>query len=685
MGQPTLLELRDGRCDLAVYNEACAFYLTSKSLAGETPSEELLENAEKWIRDGIFLPVELMQDDPFLCRVVLGPMREDEQHEWVGRLQWKLHIPDGVLVVAAGCEYVMGEFDPEDDYWDEFVHFIDVPHGDYKVTVYTHLPGINGEWVLECTGQAEPLGTWFRRSRPGQNMPAWLAYRAVSDYDSDPGYEEKWEEADYDTLEKAAEENECLGFLFHLEPLTDWDELTQMPTLDDGLFHATDVQKPEPFPLGIQGEDVVDPAKERVESYVPPPVVAADVWARLKDVDLTPVEGGPVALAAEDAWQVHRLAMYCNDNVDGGLSLTFPQGCVPQVEWSTDEDIVVQQTGQTIRLGFPETGERWMLARGLRDLSTQLAAVPDGTSLEALFVDDAGRDAGKQRYRGKIHDGTWHIDHASPPVSQLRLTEALSLVRSAKEEKGIEALNEEEAATILDTIRKDPMFEMVVVNRVGLQLVPTESYAYDGLAAAFLRVRFAEIWPCDEPEQVERPRLFDANKRVAASVTENVYELAKDEVAYAGTFTRFLQGDISVVDARAVARIDEVMQELGFAYLGDVVAERFGGIIMRAYAHSSLPMYATTMLGVGGIATDIYSVFDDGVSQTTTTTLGQHDDPSKKTYKACFPQAEPAELFKQHQELLEQHVQQGRTAQPVDCTIEAFAAAVDEFLVRNYG
>jgi hypothetical protein len=685
MAERTLVKLRAGRRDIAVYNEACAFYLTSENLAGVAPSEELLDEPEKWIRDGIFLPVELMQDDPFLCRVVVGRLRDDERQEWVGKLQWKLRIPDGVLVVAAGCEYVMGEFDPEDDYWDEFVHFIEVPPGDYKVTVYMYLPGINGEWVLECAGRDEQLGTWFRRSRPGQEMPPWLAFQAASDYDTDPGHEEEWQEADFDALHEAAEQNQCLGFLFHLEPLAAWDELTQMPALDHGLFHATEVQKPELFPLGIPGDEIVDPAKERADSYVPPPLVAVDVWSKLKDVDLTLVEGGPVALAAELLWQVHRLAMYCNDNVDGGLSITFPQGSTPTVEWSTDEDIVVSQTGQTIRIGFPETGERWLLARGLRDLGAQLAAAPDGTQIEALFIDDEGSELGRQRYRGCVREGIWYIDHTAPQVSGQRLGEALSLVQAAREENGIQARSEEEADDIIETVRKDPMFELVVVNRVELKLIPTESYAYDELAAAFFRVRFADVWPCKGPEQVERRRLFEAGKRVAASVTSHVYELAKeDEVVFVGSFTRFFQANISVVDDQALAEIDEVFQELELTHLGDLVAEQFGGIILRAYAHVRLPVYVSTMLGVGGIATDLYTVFDDGASQTTTTTIGQRDDPSKKTYKACQPEAEPAELLVLHQQLLDQHQQQGRAAQPIEATIAGFAAAVDEFLVRYY-
>jgi hypothetical protein len=50
----------------------------------------------------------------------------------------------------------MGEFDPEDEYWDEFAHFVEVPPGEYKVTVYMYLPGINGEWVLACTARTRP-------------------------------------------------------------------------------------------------------------------------------------------------------------------------------------------------------------------------------------------------------------------------------------------------------------------------------------------------------------------------------------------------------------------------------------------------------------------------------------------------------------------------------------------------
>src|SRR5437899_2649390 len=95
------------RADLSVYNEAGAFVVTSASVAGSgfTPRDAKWKQA---IEAGRLLPVELVQDDSFILRVVVGgDLEADESDEWVGRMEWKLRVPDGKLAVAAGTELVV--------------------------------------------------------------------------------------------------------------------------------------------------------------------------------------------------------------------------------------------------------------------------------------------------------------------------------------------------------------------------------------------------------------------------------------------------------------------------------------------------------------------------------------------------------------------------------------------------
>src|SRR5262249_10317118 len=149
------------RADLEVYNEATGFMIASAGLCGRDYSA--VESGDKeWrqaIKDGVFLPFELVQDDPFIMRVVLDePLNGQEQGEWVAVTRHKLRIPDGRLVViGGGPEYLWGE-DMED-----FTCFLDVPPGDYLAEVYSYYHGVNGSFCLDKVKPREPIGTYFRR------------------------------------------------------------------------------------------------------------------------------------------------------------------------------------------------------------------------------------------------------------------------------------------------------------------------------------------------------------------------------------------------------------------------------------------------------------------------------------------------------------------------------------------
>src|SRR5262245_21048014 len=85
---------------------------------------------EDWLqaaKEGVFLPFELAQDDPFIPRVVVDePLTAQERDEWGGCTRHKLRIPDGRLaVIGGGPEYLWGED------MAEFTRFLDVPPGDY--------------------------------------------------------------------------------------------------------------------------------------------------------------------------------------------------------------------------------------------------------------------------------------------------------------------------------------------------------------------------------------------------------------------------------------------------------------------------------------------------------------------------------------------------------------------------
>ncbi len=206
---------------------------------------------EEWgqaIKDGVFLTFELVQDDPFIIRVVLDePLSEQEQAEWVGCTRHRLRIPDGCLVViGGGPEYLWGED------MEEFTRFLDVPPGDYQADLYTFYHSINGSYCLNAAGSPEPIGAYFRRTRPGEPFPRWLRNECVDDPGSDPGHDEEWEdvEADYDT-----EQPTYVGFLLRLTPLTDEPEL---PAMEDGWFDiGSGARRPSICPIGVVADHLL--------------------------------------------------------------------------------------------------------------------------------------------------------------------------------------------------------------------------------------------------------------------------------------------------------------------------------------------------------------------------------------------------------------------------------------------
>lgn len=232
------------RVDLDVYNEASGFMITSEGLAGGDYST-VEDGDSAWmdaVREGIFLPFRLYQDDPFVIRVVVDEVLTDhEQEEWVGKLVTKLRVPDGRLaVLAGGQEYLWGED------MEEFSHFLDIPAGDYQAEVYTYLNGVNGESCLEAAGEPEPLGAYFRRTRPGQEFPLWLHNICANYPSNDPEHVAEWrsKQGDYET-----EQPRMVSFLLRLTPLQASPEL---PRIDHGwieIVHGP--RRPTIFPLGI--------------------------------------------------------------------------------------------------------------------------------------------------------------------------------------------------------------------------------------------------------------------------------------------------------------------------------------------------------------------------------------------------------------------------------------------------
>lgn len=258
------------RRDVSVYNEATGFVITSTKVFGKF--EEIDDPEGQWvegIQSGAFLAVELVQDDPIHCRIILDDvLTPEEEGEVVQRCAWKLRVPDGKLVIAGGIECLIEEVDED----DEFVQILDIPRGDYRLDLYTCFAGVNGPYLywgnydIDANKPgatrakpeggplvSEPVGAWFRRTRPGEPFPYWLKCHCLEDERCDPGHEEEWKE----DAEVEEESPPLVDFLVRLTPLERAEPLPEEPPSGKGPFVPARgaVCLPARCPMGLVFEE----------------------------------------------------------------------------------------------------------------------------------------------------------------------------------------------------------------------------------------------------------------------------------------------------------------------------------------------------------------------------------------------------------------------------------------------
>lgn len=174
--------LKDNRAVVSVYHEARGFTMAPRSVCRRDATDFsygpiLADGASP---DGDYLQVVLDHKNGFLGGVVVGSLTDAEQAEWVGRMSGRLDIRCGQLVLP-GC-------------------VVCLPRGKYLVDVYCYFPGqtafrcadrwpnvlSEGNWTSHRSERREPLGSYFRRTRPGEEFPAWLKLVCREDSNEDP-------------------------------------------------------------------------------------------------------------------------------------------------------------------------------------------------------------------------------------------------------------------------------------------------------------------------------------------------------------------------------------------------------------------------------------------------------------------------------------------------------------------
>ncbi len=428
------------RRDVHVPNESDAFVFASASQRGRglMPGEAAWNAA---VTSCAVLPVLVESEDPANVRLVIGgALDAAEQAEWVGRVAGGLRIPDGRLALCGGAAFVLDQ----GDWTAAYARIIEVPPGNYRATLYCYVSAPNGRLCLEQTGDKEPLGTWFRRTRPGQTMPAWLDNRCVNDPELDPAEQKRWKR----TSEKPG--GRVVDFLLHLELGAD---LTPPAIGEHGFAEAIDCRKPEIFPLGLAAEALEglegETEEDEGDAKGEPAPVVTDVPSRAEPFAREPILGGPVEVPLMKIVRVARLAWMCHPYTQPTLRVSFPQAAINLIDL---EDVIVKRQGHELQIGFVNNGQAAGALDAMVALGKQLGGLPDDCVIE-LDTARSGkatgvRPVGLLRFRGSVAVATWRIDAAFPAIDADQLREALALAEAVETGRRLVARDETEAQRI---------------------------------------------------------------------------------------------------------------------------------------------------------------------------------------------------------------------------------------------
>jgi hypothetical protein len=182
--------------DPQFYCDGQYYVLTSLSLGGSGLSPEQLAGTlsrgeraemEALLQRGVCIPLVFDGD----CALdgatvfVIGDLTEKEEHDWIGRLTWRLCIPCGRFALVCGGgdpgdfeRLVEGVTQPDDAPMHQI---IEVPPGDYRVDLYAYLSSMSVQISLETykkhrafARENTALREWYEANRPGDPDIAYI-------------------------------------------------------------------------------------------------------------------------------------------------------------------------------------------------------------------------------------------------------------------------------------------------------------------------------------------------------------------------------------------------------------------------------------------------------------------------------------------------------------------------------
>lgn len=677
------------RHDTYVYNEATGFMVTSMAMAGVA----IDEGSKKWnkaVADGKMIPVTLFQDDPFVVRVVAGePLSAQEEEEWVAKLEWPLDIPDGKLAVTGGAVLVNEEYDPDDRYYQSYLRVVDVPPGRYRATIYSYVPGVNGNAVLDYLASGddrhERYGAWFRRTRPGEDFPPWLVEWCVGEPDEDPGHEKEWKERQ---RPDASTMPEYIDFLVHLAPDPNAGPTDTPP--EEGWFgEAENARTPDRAPRGLEGRDVTgheNDSKNAGWMYL------FEVPEAARRVAWFPIDDGPVEVEPTELSLLYRLARFAHGHTVPDLRATLPDAGGFAMPMQSPPHTLVLLQGTDLRIAFSNNQQPGEVLGRLDALAPLIANLPDGTELEMVisqldesaFASDV--PVGLHRYRGHVQGGKWSVAESFPKVDAGTLRAALSLSR---EVAGGDAI------TIRDAAEGDAVLKWANAN-VRIWIEDNPAKIENGRLAPGTRdpgvlslygssvfaVRFGETWPVltlggdDDDED-------DGDSDLSTPVQGTKILETPGGRMYFATMSLL----VSETLAERIQKEEKKLFALGYQHVGDLVCNLAPKIAIRGYAKKDGDTWASYMVASPEtLVFELSTRFEkDEASLVTTRLRDARDDRSKKSYRQPLPDATFAEMEERHGQRKAELTAVHGNPILIERTHGGFAQAIEAALKKQYG
>lgn len=139
-----------------------------------------------------------------------------------------------------------------------------------------------------------------------------------------------------------------------------------------------------------------------------------------------------------------------------------------------------------------------------------------------------------------------------------------------------------------------------------------------------------------------------------------------------------------------VKEAEKILKKLGFELLGDLSCSQFSAVVIYCYVKPEGNTWATIMKTITEkgeskfAGYEFFTSFASGASLTTTITkLAIEDFKVQKIFRRSHPDLSPQELYNRHQEYIKELEQKQGTAKTVEGNIEAIAASIDDYLVRQ--